>query len=90
MKRCGDCVCYHICSQWVTEDETFPEIEGGCKAFKSKADFVEVVRCRDCKRWTPFKADTYCRGFCGNENGLFGFTKPDDFCSYRERKEGAE
>jgi hypothetical protein len=44
MKMCGDCIYYPICGQWVEENETFPEIEGGCKVFKSKADFVEVVR----------------------------------------------
>ena len=49
MTKCGDCIHYPLCTQYVERDETFPEIEGGCKLFKREADFVEVVRCKDCK-----------------------------------------
>lgn len=35
-KRCGDCIHYDICGQWVDEQETFPEMDGGCPVFKSK------------------------------------------------------
>lgn len=43
---------------------------------------VEVVRCKDCKFWDG-------EGRCeAPENGLIReFTKPDDFCSYGERKD---
>ena len=45
------------------------------------ADVQEVVRCKDCKFWDG-------EGRCeATENGLIReFTKPDDFCSYGERK----
>ena len=44
-------------------------------------DAVEVVRCRGCKYWDD---DRRCNGI---ENGLMReYTKPDDFCSYGERK----
>jgi hypothetical protein len=41
------------------------------------ADAVEVVRCRDCK-W-------YQKGECRETGGLMD-VKPDDFCSYGERR----
>ena len=42
------------------------------------ADVIEVVRCKDCKNWD--KGDCYRQEL----------TLPDDFCSYGEKKEGAE
>ena len=50
-------------------------------------DAVEVVRCKDCKRWDRF-CDTYgaCKtGQCFLHNTRMG---EDDFCSYGERREG--
>ena len=52
-------------------------------------DAVPVVRCKDCVNGT----------FCLNSQGAeyvdcmlddYSVRKPDDFCSYGERKEGAE
>lgn len=47
------------------------------------ADVAPVVRCKDCK---------YNRGSkkCLNPDSFFAVPKDDDFCSYGERKEGAE
>ena len=45
MPNCEDCICYEIlCQHTLQDDELKP-----CKSFKNKADFVEVVRCKDCK-----------------------------------------
>lgn len=53
----------------------------------SKAiDAVPVVRCLECKWW---KEDDDI-GHCDNPDGLDNYAKPDDFCSYGERKEGAD
>ena len=44
-----------------------------------------VVRCKDCKKWhTNFLPS------CGRHGcDVFGdYTKPDDFCSFAERREG--
>lgn len=49
-----------------------------------KADAVEVVRCKDCKRFVDNREAffTYCK------RGLkYLYVKPDDFCSYGERKD---
>ena len=83
---CNDCIYRAMC---YNHEHYGRDDEETCEMFKNKADFVEVVRCKDCKWWMPFKANVYCRGCCkNNENGLFEFSKPDDFCSYGER--GAE
>ena len=51
-------------------------------------DAVEVVRCKDCKSWEQYNA---CDGTkphrCMNHDAIFyKRTKPDDFCSYGERR----
>lgn len=86
---CGDCIYYPICGQWVEESETFPEIEGGCKVFKSKADFVEVVRCKDCKYYETDIWDGEILCGCGNSSGL-NDDKPDGYCCYGERRKENE
>ena len=50
------------------------------------ADPVEVVRCRECKHYEIHKPKVLenCE-----RNGYMIPMKPDDFCSYGERKEGA-
>ena len=50
-------------------------------------DAVEVVRCRDCKHYEIHKPKVLenCE-----RNGYIIPMKPDDFCSYGERKEGAD
>ena len=47
-------------------------------------DAVEVVRCKECKHLML----SDCYGECGK--GHMGIVSPDDFCSYGERKEGAD
>ena len=49
-------------------------------------DAVEVVRCRDCKHCDP--ENYHCDHHMGTAAPLK--RKPDDFCSYGERKEGAD
>lgn len=53
-------------------------------------DAVPVVRCRDCKRCKEV-AYREGRGFsCAIWGRGWYRVQPDDFCSYGERKEGAE
>ena len=49
-------------------------------------DAVEVVRCRECKHCDP--ENYHCDHPMGTVAPLR--RKPEDFCSYGERKEGAE
>ncbi len=48
-------------------------------------DFLPVVRCRDCKHYEIHKPKVLenCE-----RNGYLIPMKPDDFCSYGERKDG--
>lgn len=48
-------------------------------------DAVEVVRCRECKRW-----ESHCNGKAGICQKRKGVVRANDFCSYGERKEGAD
>ena len=50
-------------------------------------DAVPVVRCRECKYWQDNNG-SYPHDECRWGNGET--PDPDDFCSYGERKEGAE
>ena len=49
-------------------------------------DAVEIVRCRECKHCDP--ETHHCDHHMGTAAPLR--RKPDDFCSYGERKEGAD
>lgn len=50
------------------------------------ADFVEVVRCKDCKHWGGVVFGYRCRKFSGMNTQIQ--TSENDFCSFGERKEG--
>lgn len=65
--------------------EGFTEAYHIIKYVVPTVDAVEVVRCKDCKQYKP---DEYECG-CDFAGGL-QYVKADDFCSYGERKEGAE
>ena len=49
-----------------------------CEFFKNKADFVEVVRCSECKH--------FAYGTCTNDFAM-NLSRADDYCSYGERKD---
>lgn len=53
---------------------------------QSTIDAVPVVRCRECKHCDP--ENNHCDHPMGTAAPLK--RKPDDFCSYGERKEGAD
>ena len=51
-------------------------------------DVAIVTRCKDCK-WTSGKESVFCPGYlvCGRlKRNQVDYVKPDDFCSYGERK----
>ena len=58
----------------------------GKAALLLEKDAVEVVRCRECKHCDP--ENNHCDHHMGTAAPLR--RKPDDFCSYGERKEGAD
>lgn len=81
--RCRKCVHYGLC-----EHSTIIDKEIQCRDFISKEDFVEVVRCCDCKhkQENPDINNT-CYLTCNLKYGIRGTVDPTDFCSYGERKD---
>ena len=89
MSTCKDCLHYEVCKELRYGDISNCNSDGCGGLFKPQADYVEVVRCGDCKHCEliyPIKAKSkepeplyYC---CSLECP----TKPTDFCSYGERK----
>lgn len=73
---CKDCIHVEMCHiERCYQDHRFEhrdEIETYCEHFKNKADFVEVVRCKDCKNYNGHRFCVYFEDTVVDE----------DFCSY--------
>ena len=72
-----------------SQESRFRVHYGYAKSFIDNAptvDAVPVVRCRECKHCDP--ENYHCDHPMGTAAPLK--RKPDDFCSYGERKEGAD
>ena len=91
MATCKNCIHERVCYALIEsglpylDNDKLPA-EAFCMAFKNKLDFVEVVRCKDCKFFHSYKdnckdAGTYCERLY-----IYG-VRPDGCCSYGERKE---
>lgn len=50
MTTCKDCIYRAMCYK---REHYGKENEEPCEMFRNKADFVEVVRCKDCKYGEP-------------------------------------
>lgn len=55
-------------------------------------DLIKVVRCKDCKYLKPFTSQYLTGQFCECpcSFGGQGIKKPDDYCSYGERRDDKE
>ena len=97
MASCMECIHFNPCNMHekiIVEKPTdgndwglHNQVENECKYFTPTADVVEVVRCKDCKKWTK---EHTCKEFTADRSPLRGkitfVTEPTDFCSYGERK----
>lgn len=54
-----------------------------------EAEWVEVIRCKDCKHWREGDAYSYCQKLfnCGVLDVYDYMRAEDDFCSLAERRE---
>ena len=78
---CKDCVHRNVCKAYDPE-----EPECFCNHFKNKADFVEVVRCKDCKHPTKDRSIwMICKVYSTNQ--VERIVQKDHFCSYGERRD---
>lgn len=83
--NCKDCIHYFICI--FHAEGNFAD---KCRNYKSKSDFVEVVRCKDCKYYDGFYSHRCTNTDLVDSDDCYAridFAE-DDFCSYGERKEG--
>ena len=91
---CKDCVHENVCNKLCPKgllpykSNKYPA-EKFCLEFTSKSDYVEVVKCKDCKHWN--ERENECKNdyvVTDNEGGA-SFSLNfylDDFCSYGERR----
>ena len=80
---CKICYHYELCK---ADERCLPEYLN-CNFFKNKLDVVEVVRCKDCKRYIKGHAgeqSNYCD--CHTTTFEKFFCIPNDYCSCGERK----
>lgn len=73
-----------VCGAWfssTTKTELCPTCERALKRLNGYA--VPVMRCKGCKMYQMDNGELWR---CTNWNGLFRACKPDDFCSYGERR----
>lgn len=93
MATCNDCLHEELCMSRTdttpftkTEYRDLDNVENFCENFKNKADFMEVVRCKDCKHSREqdrvFGITDYK---CSKHN--ISCLSPYDFCSYGERSD---
>ena len=69
----------HLVKRILKIDQSVPNVA-------TPADFVEVVRCKDCKFYKTFKGfGSWCHRRIRRD--IEYKTKPNDFCSYGVRKE---
>lgn len=78
MASCKECVHYDVCYH-IEHYGRHMETEEPCGGFLNKADYAEVVRCKDCKY--------YCLPYGACYNNLHSFMVGEKaFCSYGKRK----
>ena len=97
---CRDCIHYDVCEITITDesftDDAPQEIKdmfspNGCKHFKNKADYAEVVRCKNCVDYIPdadldheqLPNDLEADGYCDN---WLKYTDAHCFCSSGRKK----
>ena len=83
MALCTDCIHHKLCYEY---GEILDPIHGGviCEDFKHASNFVEVVRCKDCKYCDEKFSNWLGYHKCVEKNQC---VRPNAFCSEGERKE---
>lgn len=92
MTLCEKCIHREVCNIRGCHDENDERALTYCADFKNKADFVEVVRCKDCEYYssvTKYSGEPMHYGYCCNtHDSVLGnrHRYEGDFCSYGEGK----
>ncbi len=85
------CVHYEACKDVFTPDDLSDTFEDAinceyCTLFKNKADFVEVVKCGECK-FTDNRCAYGIVCICEHGGMQGAFVSKTDFCSYGKRRD---
>lgn len=88
MVSCYDCIHCEACSDAGDSGYScLKEDVSKCKHFKNKADFVEVVRCKECKfyktRKQSARRENKKKSCCRSANIK---VNENDFCSFGEKE----
>lgn len=84
---CYDCIHCNACSEAGDSGYScLKEDVSKCKHFKNKADFVEVVRCKDCKYCFEIYRGAYACSLQPTPNNVPLW----HFCSYGEKNDFKE
>ena len=80
MNSCKECMHRLVCEIYAPNFNDILANGENCSEFKDEANFVEVIRCKDCKWWIDDR--------CINVNGAYGniILNPNWFCSSGYRK----
>ena len=86
MNECKACLLHSMC--YLTHAPT----SVACGEFVDRTKFVGVVRCKDCFFWDKRNKGIGDECVCGfhSDKVFYFYSKPNDFCSYGERKDGAD
>ena len=91
---CKDCVHYEKCKPLRLDFADSVNPNQTCQYFKNKADFVEVVRCKDCVCFSYYREPIKgCNGKCEITQLLIrddNFFCRDGVRKMAQRKEGAD
>ena len=84
---CGECIHADVCEQNPLHTEFSRDNPAYCEGFKDKSKLVEVVRCKDCKHYKTHNRSVKwnCKALYCARSAVIR-VKPDDFCSYGERR----
>lgn len=82
MAKCKDCLLVEMC--YIIENyDADTNDDDVCENFKDRQNYVEVVRCKDCKH---MEMTPDCLRWCHVWQGINGMGD-DGFCNYGERKD---
>lgn len=86
---CYDCIHCDRCSDFESGFSAHCADVSKCKHFRNKADFVEVVRCKDCKFYQKQYHNCELHSELPDQffTGFIFEMEEDGFCSCGERKE---
>lgn len=85
-----------LCAEAQGRASTKSELKGISRIWQKllklpPAEAVEVVRCKDCEFWDKCDENILNGGICDEwsdfEDSIINYTKPDDYCSFGERKD---